>query len=265
MKTADKAEAQARSRRRKQQAKALRQKEAALGELASKGKKEEFLKQLASLLPPLIGYIKRRLRAAYLSLDVRTPAETTGDIVDRVLFTAYENYDKKPPDLTLEQWLYQLANQTLGGWVRKRKSIETRRRSLEDLNKAELRSLEEIPFTADAEGEPYLVEDLDDSEYHLGDFLPIRPVEHYQPDPEQELERQEEIQEIVQALSKVPEHERIVFELFAMEGFSKDEVGKILNIPADDVPRIADKVRSQVRHALESSNSAPAVNEEKAS
>jgi RNA polymerase sigma factor (sigma-70 family) len=264
MKTADKSVTEARIRNRRHQSQALRQKEASLAKLASERNRKEFLKQLASLLPTVSSFIKRRLRAAYLTLDVRTLVDTTGDILDRVLLKAYENYDTRPPDLTLEQWLYQLANQTLEQYIRKWKSIETKRRSLEALNQAELRSLEEIPFTADAEGERYLVEDLDDSEYHLDDFLPARPVEHYQPDPERELERKEELQQILEALSRVPQHERIVFELFAMEDLSKDDVGKILNIPADEVPRIAEKVRAQVRRALESS-STKAVKEEKTS
>ena len=261
MKTNNKLATEARINRRNRQREGLRQREVDLGRLASSKKKEDFFRQLASLLPTLTSYIKRRLRVAYLTLDIRVSTETTGDILDRVLFSAYENYHRKPPNLTLEQWLYQLANQQLERHIAKLRSQDAHRRSFESLNQAELSRLEELPFTADAEGEPYLVEDLDDSEYHLTDFAPTLPVEHYQEDPGRELERKEEVEMILQALSKVPERERIAFELFAVEGFSKDEVAKITNIPEDEVPTIVQKVRSQVRQELESDNQSRAFDQ----
>jgi DNA-directed RNA polymerase specialized sigma24 family protein len=50
----------------------------------------------------------------------------------------------------------------------------------------------------------------------------------------------------------VPEDERIVFELAAIEGFSSEGVGQILNMPADDVERIKAKVRQTVLQQLQS-------------
>src|SRR5437868_8441371 len=110
-----------------QQPQALREKEADLRKLASEGNKEEFFNQVTPLLGPLKSYIKRRLRVAYLTLDIRTPVYTSGDILDRVIFRAYRTFDKKPADLTLEQWLYQLANEILDRYIRHRRSIDKRR------------------------------------------------------------------------------------------------------------------------------------------
>jgi len=53
-------------------------------------------------------------------------------------------------------------------------------------------------------------------------------------------------------LAQVPEDERIVFELAAIEGFSSEGVGQILNMPADDVERIKAKVRQTVLQQLQS-------------
>src|SRR5581483_3194244 len=119
---------QARIAARRQQQEALRAKETQLQTLASQHNKEEFFRQITPFLRPLKSYIKRRLRVAYLTLDVRTPVYTSGDILDSVVLKAYENYDKKPPELTLEQWLYQLANEIVDGYVRQRKVTDARRR-----------------------------------------------------------------------------------------------------------------------------------------
>lgn len=227
---------------RKNQEEALRNKEAEIGALAAEGRKEEFFGQITPLLRPLKDYIKRRLRIAYLNLQIRAPVYTASDILDRVIFAAYENYERKPQDLGLEQWLYQIANEKLDKYVHESERRGERRKSLEGLTKTELSTLEEIPFTADAEGDVVLEEDLDDISYHQRDFTPPG----YEENPEEEFEREEQVAQILQALSRVPARDRTVFELFVIEGFSKESVARIMHIPADEVPRITAEVRQQV-------------------
>jgi RNA polymerase sigma factor (sigma-70 family) len=236
---------------RKNQEEALRKKEAELGISAAQGRKEEFFAQITPLLGPLKDYIKRRLRIAYLTLQIRTPIYTTGDILDQVTFTAYENYRHKPPDLTLEQWLYQIANEKLDKYIHGSERREARRRSLEGLTKGELRTLDEIPFTADAEGEFLLPEDLDDISYHQRDFVPPG----YEDNPEQEIERKEQITRILHALSRISARDRTVFELFVIEGFSKEAVARNTQLSPDQVPRIAEKVKQHVLDQIQQPDS----------
>lgn len=223
--------------------------EAELKRLASAERKDEFFAQILPLLGPLKSYIKRRLRAAHLSMEVRTPVYTSGDILDQAVLRAYQHYEHKPKDLTLEQWLYQITNDILEKYLHERQVTEKRRRSLEDLRKAELRTLQEIeqPVTADAEGEMYLAEDLDDSEIPQREFnAPADPS-----NPEEELEQKEELEQLFRALGHLPVKERIIFELFAVEGFPKEAVAKIANVSPDQVPGIVQKVRSEILHHLQ--------------
>ena len=236
--------------RRELQGEQLRRNEGKLAQLASQGNKGEFFQQITPFLGPLKDYIQRRLRVAYLEMEVRTPVYTTGDLLDEVIFRAYQDFARRPKQLSLEQWLYQLANEVVDSYIKKRRSAESRRESLETLQQKERRQLQELPFTADAEGEPYLVEDLDDSEYHLGDFLPVRPTGYFEEDPEKQLEKEEEVRQIAQILCRLPEKEQIVFELSAVEGFSNDAVAKIAEVQPDEVPRIVHKVKEEVRREL---------------
>jgi len=233
---------------REQQGKALQQNEAALRKLVDEGDQKEFFQQIVPLLQPLKDYIKRRLRIAYVELEIRVPVSTSGDILGEVVLKAYENYKQKPKDLTLEQWLYRMANERLDAYIRRRRRTDPSRRSLEALAQAELRTLEEQPITADAEGEVMLVEDLDDSEYHQREFTP--PAKN-DSTPEEELEREEEVEQILQALAHVPEQDRLVFQLFALERFPKEVVAKISDTKAEEVPRIAERVRQQVLREIE--------------
>ncbi len=232
--------------RREEQGKSLEEKEPDLRTLATQKNREEFFKQIIPLLSPLKDYIKRRLRIAYLTLEIRTPVYTSGDILDDVVLRAYDNFERKPENLSLEEWLYRLANDALEKYLHKRHSIEGRRRSFETLEQEERRTLEEDPITGDADGEIWLPEELDDSEYPAREFTAPADTD----DPEKQLERTEQMQLALQALSRVPEQERAVFELMVLQGFSKEEVARIYNIRPDEVQRVVDRVRAQVRSEM---------------
>ena len=167
-------------------------------------------------------------------------------MLDDVALEAYEKFNRKPKRLTLEQWLYRLANEELDRYVSKGRPTEKRRKTLETLTQTELRTLEEMPITADADGEVWFPEELDDSEYQAVEFLP--PA--FDDTPEQQLERRELIVEIIRTLAKLSERERTVFELYVVEAFSKGAVARISGVPTDEVPRIAEKVKEHIRQAI---------------
>ncbi len=214
-----------------------------LSRLAASQQKDEFIARLTPFLGFLRSYIRRRLRVAYANWEIRVPLYAADDILDEAVLRAYQQYDRKPPDLKLEQWMYRLANEVLEEYLREQKSEEQGRRSFEDIRDRELKGLEEVEqITADADREVWLAEDLDDAEYYRRKITP--PYDSHT--PEEELERKEELSLIVRALSRIPVRDRIVFELYAMEGLSTKAVASIVGIPSDEVPRVAEKIRRQV-------------------
>jgi RNA polymerase sigma factor (sigma-70 family) len=236
--------------KRREQAASLRNREAQLKELAARGNKEKFFKEITPLLGQLTSYAKRLLRATYLEREINTPVYAARDIVDQAILKAYDNFERKPVELPLEQWLYQLANETLTNYLKRRKSRDAQGRSLETLDQAERRTLEEVEhITADAEGEVLLDEDLDDAELYEKEFATPAVSDD---DPEKLLERKDEVQQIIRALARIPEQERIVFELAAIEGFSSEAAGRISSISTSEVERIKNKVRQAVLRQLQS-------------
>lgn len=232
--------------RRKQQGQLLRQNEADLGKLEAQGQRNQFFNRIIPLLGPLRDYIKRRLRIGYLTAEIRTPVYTSGDLLDEVVLRSYDNYSKRPRELTLEEWLYRIADNVLHQYIHKQKSTDRRRRSLETLTKTELSTLDEIPFTADADAEAWFPEDLDDSEYQPRAFAP--PAE--QSNPEEQLARKEELRQAFYALSRLPERDRIVFELSAIEGFPKEAVARIYDISPEKVTRLVNNVKAYLQQTL---------------
>ena len=226
--------------RRRAREEVLGHKEEELRKLASEGNRDEFFREIIPLLKP------RRLRGAGLTQRANIPVLSSVDMLDDVVLEAYEKFNRKPKRLTLEQWLYRLANEELDRYVSKGRPTEKRRKNLETLTQTELRTLEEMPITADADGEVWFPEELDDSEYQALEFLP--PA--FDDSPEQQLERREQIGEIIRTLAKLSERERTVFELYVVEGFSKGAVARISGVPTDQVPRIAEKVKEHIRLAI---------------
>ena len=246
---------------RRQQNESLRQKEPALQRLAAEGNKEEFFHQIIPLLRPLKAYIKRSLRIAYLTRQIRTPLATSGDIVDEAVLEAYQNYMHKPQELTLEQWLYQIASRKLESYISNQKSKEARLKSLEAFTQAELRTLEELPITADAEGEIWLPEDLDDSEYVSRQF----DASADRNNPEKELERKESLRQVFEALCHLPDRDRLVFDLVAIEGFSPESASNILNISRDSVQKIVERTKAWLLEYIQGRAKETSKTEKKAS
>jgi RNA polymerase sigma factor (sigma-70 family) len=232
--------------RRAKQGEQLRANESDLGRLVSGKKKDTFFERIIPLLGPLREYIDRRFRVAYLERLLVEAANTSADILDEVVLSAYENFDKKPKDLSLEQWLYRLANEKLDDYFRKVSSRTRQRRSLESLAEKEENTLDE-KITADAEGEVMLQEDLPDTEYHLRpEFTPPS----YQSDPLKTIERQEEMRSIMSALGRFSQLERGIFELYAIEGFSDDEIAKIVGVSPEMVRETVARIRKKLQKAV---------------
>jgi RNA polymerase sigma factor (sigma-70 family) len=233
--------------RRLEQGARLRDSESDLQELASRGQRNDFFERVMPLLSPLREYIERRFRIAYLSQLLAETAYTSGDLLDEVVFEAYRNFPKKPKDLSLEQWLYRMANEKLDRYFKRMFARNRRRRSLESLAEKEESTLEER-LSTDAEGEVMLEEDLPDSEYQLQpEFSP--PA--YESDPLKTIERREEMQAIMSALARFSQRERMIFELFAVEGFKPDDIAKIANASPEEVKRTLEQVRQSLRNAVQ--------------
>jgi RNA polymerase sigma factor (sigma-70 family) len=232
--------------RRLEQGARLRDSESDLQRMASRGQRNDFFERVMPLLGALREYIERRFRIAYLSQLLAEAAYTSDDLLDEVVLEAYRNYEKKPQGLSLEQWLYRMANEKLDRYFQRMFRRDRHRRSLESLEKKEESTLEER-LSADVEGEVMLEEDLPDTEYHLQpEFTP--PA--YEADPLERIQRREEMQTIMSALERFSQRERTIFELYAVEGFTPEDIAKIANESPEEVKAIIEQVRQSLRNAV---------------
>ena len=96
-----------------------------------------------------------------------------------------------------------------------------------------------MPITADADGEVWFPEELDDSEYQALEFLP--PA--FDDTPEQQLERREQIVEIIRTLAKLSEREANGVRTLRCRRFLKRSCGQ--NLRRADGPGSAHRGKGQ--------------------
>jgi len=132
-----------------------------LNKLRNEEDKEHFNFLIKQLLPAIRGFVAR-----YLSYSKTKVASgfTIDDLVDEIYLALYERFEERPKnDKEFSPWSFQIARKTLESFMEKHYT-KNAHISLDKLAEEELLSMEE-KFTADADGELIMQEDLDDISY----------------------------------------------------------------------------------------------------
>jgi RNA polymerase sigma factor (sigma-70 family) len=155
-------------------------------------------------------------------------------LVDEVFVEVTSHRHDRPVDLSLEQWMFQVA----------RLRIKERIKDLED-HREEARVEEE----ASAES-PWEDEQLNfyqpDELLHLEDLV----RDGTSANPEEIFEREEVAERLQQCVAHLPDSIRESFVLFALEGFTSDEVSMITGKKRDQVLTEVEKAREFLREGL---------------
>jgi len=185
-------------------------------------------------------FAQRQLFFRESSTPLQPDSISSEEIVDEVVARALDDSIEKPDRMGLEPWLYRLAIQAMG-------DLESR--------------LVEAESDVHLQGVPRRRNELASDEPRL---------QFHQPDetlttessiadvrtstPEQIAYSDEMIALIQFALRAVAPQDREVFVLYALEGFSTDEIVAITDRGAEEVGESIRKARSKVREAFPGSN-----------
>jgi RNA polymerase sigma-70 factor (ECF subfamily) len=142
------------------------------------------------------------------------------DLAQEAFIKVYHNLNKyRPtPDGSFERWLYKVINNLYIDELRKKPKVK-------------LDTLEDVEYTEDGEKEKFIIGD--------------RTF-----DPERILHKKEFEKEIQNALSLLPVEFRTVLVLCDIEGFSYEEISKMLNIPIGTVRSRLNRARKILRNKL---------------
>jgi RNA polymerase sigma factor (sigma-70 family) len=155
-------------------------------------------------------------------------------IVDEVFVEVTSQLQERPEDLSVEQWMFQIA----------RVKIKERLKDLEE-HREEASVEEAAPVSTNWEDEQLNFYQPDEL-LHLEDLVQDGSIAN----PEEIFEREEVAERLQQNIAHLPDSIRESFVLFALEGFTSDEVSMITGKKRDQVLTEVEKAREYLREGL---------------
>lgn len=212
----------------------------------------KFYARLEPFLPDLHQFLKGSLRDAEDQGLLDRRYFDADEMLDEVLLEGYKRFSKEPDGNSLRRTLFRLAVQKIRTAEEEDVPDDVNTHSL---LKAELKTLSE-DFTAEGDGDPILLEDLDDISYRqkrgwnpeirLNEALEKQLVKKFELHEESLLS--EEKRKLLGVLySTIPERSKMVVELFAFGHQDTHEISKILEVPEHVVERILFKVKERFK------------------
>jgi len=211
-----------------------------------------FYARLEPFLPDLNQFLQGSLRDAEDQGLLDRRYFDPDEILDEVLLEGYKQYAGEKDEKTLRRGLFRRAVLII---LTKEMEDVPDEVNTHSLLKAELKTLSE-DFTAEGDGDPILLEDLDDISYaqkrgwnpeiRLNDALEKQLVKKFELHEESLLS--EEKRKLLGLLySTIPERSKMVVELFAFGHQDTHEISEILEVPERVVERILFKVKERFR------------------
>lgn len=191
----------------------------------------EFRSTINRNLEKVDNYIRRALYHLVLTESIPSRLIEPEAIVDEVFLEVTSNSPNKPEHLSLEQWMFQVA----------REKLSRRMEALEDAR--EESHLQDNPRLES----PWYDEELNfhqpDEALRLEDLL----VDSKIATPEDFIAREEAEAQLNKAIANLPKEIRESFVLYALEGFSADEVAMITGASPQTVMRHVEDARKELQ------------------
>jgi RNA polymerase sigma factor (sigma-70 family) len=194
----------------------------------------EVEKAISNNLEKVENFIRRELFHQALIQHFPPGVLQPQALVDKVFLEVSAKSSAKPENISLEQWMFSIARETIREGVR---GIERVREEphLEELSDQEAQWDDEI-----------LNFFQPDEALRLEDLL----TDKYTATPEEWLEREETEEQIQKAIANLPQSLRESFVLFALEGFNSDEVAMITGKSASEVLGDIEEARGRLRELI---------------
>lgn len=192
--------------------------------------KETFFSLLRPLLRQLEQSVRHEIVIAQLQ-GILSPGEVTvSDVMDEVLVKAWDEFENRPKEMPLENWVTQLMHHVLDSKI---EGKSTELSVVEDLAAEDPRYTAEVGWVT--ENEPAWEEELAVS---VDDLFPSEDAL----EPWQWLEAEELMRWLLSRLSTQPALQRRAFVLNVLEGLSEEEIAMLQG-------RHVQQVREDIKNA----------------
>ncbi len=190
-------------------------------------------------LPRLERFVDRELRFRVASGQLRRDQISRAEVIDEVMVSVLSHEEEQPDDLSLESWLYRLA--------------------LNAIRRLGQTNADTGNFSLDAPaGQPDVTgSDENVLQYHQPDDT--LNEEHMIPDesmrtPEEIFASEEMVAQLDFVLHQVRPEDREIFVLYTLEGFTVDEIARIVDLPHHDIRTSIQRAREVIQKKLPAQN-----------
>ena len=184
-------------------------------------------------------FVRRQLRLRVGAGEISPNLVSVDEVLDETVANALDENAQHPDLMSIEQWLYRLAMQAVD-------LVAQRNADTGDVNIEEARGQQNVSGSDDA----YLQYHEDGDELTVQDFIP----DQTRSNPEQVIYSRESLDQVGGALACLDKHDRDAFVLYALEGFSVDEISSIAQRSQDDIRQSLDNARSTLNRQLSPDN-----------
>lgn len=210
-----------------------------LDQAAADDQQSAFILLLKPHLDGLRNTIGREIHNLEIKEHIHRGSFSTEDLINETLLRAWKNYHKRPKDISMDQWLVRILFQIIKEAVKKEKSIVALSEALEPS--------QESDYEPDFDSDQWWwsqIEPKDDILYE--DLLPGEEI----PLALKHLTQAEENDKLTQILNRLPQNERQVISLFALDGYNLSEIAKITNLSEKEIKLSIEKAKNNIRNLL---------------
>ncbi|MDE1207931.1 sigma-70 family RNA polymerase sigma factor [Tenacibaculum larymnensis] len=218
------------------------------------GDKETFNTLILKILPSIKKYVNQRLVAAISKGHFPKNKYNANDFIDQLFVEVYENINEVKKADNFYLWLFKKADQLLENTIEEEEFDELFFKNIDDFSKPEWNEMEE-KFSADAEGDLLMMDELDDSSYHKNNYtlnhVFVKDEEqNYIDKLDKELDETTTQRHIQMILHKLPTNMQSVFELSSEYKFNLDEISTIKGITKEKISKLIEDTRSKLRKSF---------------
>ena len=223
--------------------------------LSKSNSQKEFNDLLAQVLPHIELYIKIELGRAVANGTLAEGRYNVNDFVDELYISAYEHLQEVSEDLNLLNWLFQRTDRLINEAVIEEEFDHAFIQNIDEIAALESNEMNEV-LTIDANGEPVLVDELDESPYPIHNYeLKDVFVEDNQQSLIDRLSNEMTNEQIKHHIENIvrrfPKSFRTIFDLSQNYNMSVQDISDIKQISTLEIGKILKQINRSIQISFE--------------
>lgn len=220
-----------------------------------KENRESFNSELLKVLPQINRYVSKRLNSAVANGKLNKGMFNANDFTDQLFIEVYDNIDDIKTENELHIFLFKKVDELLEDSLVEEEFDHVFFENIDTYSKIEWDAMEEN-YTQDGDGDFLLLEEMDDksldkSNYSLNHVFITEEEKKLADKLDASLNKERIYRHTQLVLDKMNMPMRTVFELFANEGLTTEEIAEIRKTTLAQVEELLSSARKLLKDSFE--------------